>query len=134
MVPVPCHRAKQQTCNFKDVLRQPVYAASNYVVMGFIVKQSSSIAVRFAILSFFVFVTNTISRIVLTVMAVQKKFGITYRSWIYSFFSGILYDSATLSYVDPHFTLVNIDPITLARQSHLENIRMDFSVLLLLMP
>ena len=66
----------------------------------FIVKQSSSVSrYRFAIwLSFLFIVTNTISRIVLTVMAVQKN-SLSPIDLGYSFFSGFLYDLATLSYV-----------------------------------
>jgi phosphoglycerol transferase MdoB-like AlkP superfamily enzyme len=64
------------------------------------VKQSSSVSrYRFAIwLSFLFIVTNTISRIVLTVMAVQKN-SLSPIDLGYSFFSGFLYDLATLSYV-----------------------------------
>ena len=63
-------------------------------------KQSSSVSrYRFAIwLSFLFIVTNTISRIVLTVMAVQKN-SLSPIDLGYSFFSGFLYDLATLSYV-----------------------------------
>jgi len=66
----------------------------------FIVKLSSSVSrYRFAIwLSFLFIVTNTISRIVLTVMAMQKN-SLSPIDLGYSFFSGFIYDLATLSYV-----------------------------------
>lgn len=63
-------------------------------------KQNSSVSrYRFAIwLSFLFIVTNTLSRIVLTVMASEKN-SLSFIDLGYSFISGIIYDLATLSYV-----------------------------------
>ncbi|NCB59532.1 MAG: hypothetical protein EOM46_19080, partial [Gammaproteobacteria bacterium] len=63
-------------------------------------KPGSSISrYHFAIwLSFLFLVTNTVSRIVLTVMATQKN-TLSFIDLGFSFISGVVYDLATLSYL-----------------------------------